>query len=69
MPGFFGEERRGGGAEAGRAQATNTHSGTFHDPDATSGKHRSLHPLGFPTAVPKLYLYLQIKCHMGNQVS
>lgn len=59
MLGFLGEGRRGGAA-VGREQATNTHSGTFHDPDATSGKHQSLHPLEFPTAVPKLYLYLQM---------
>lgn len=67
---FFGrEERRGGAAAVGREQATNTHSGTFHDPDATSGKHQSLHPLEFPTAVPNLYLYLKNECHTGNQVS
>lgn len=39
MPSFFGEGRRGGGAAPGREQATNTHSGTFHNPDATSGEH------------------------------
>jgi len=44
MPSFFREGRRGGAA-AGREQATNIHSGTFRDPDATPGKHRSLHSL------------------------
>lgn len=66
---FWVEERRGGAAAVGREQATNTHSGTFHDPDATSRKHQSLHPLEFPTAVSNLYLYLQNECHTGNQVS
>lgn len=42
MPGFFGEGRGGGAAAAGREQATNIHSGTFHDPAATPGKHQSL---------------------------
>lgn len=51
-----GEGRRGGGAAAGREQATTTHSGTFHDPAAAPGKHQSLHPLEFPAAVPERYL-------------
>lgn len=63
MQGFFGEGRRGGGAAAtGREQAMNTHSGTFHDPGATSGKISI-------TSVLILYLYLQNKCHIGNWVS
>lgn len=69
MMDFRGEESRVGGAAMMRGQTTNTYSGTFHDPDATPGKHQSLYPLEFLAAVPKLYLYLQIKCHIGNWVS
>lgn len=39
--GFFREGRRGGAA-AGREQAANAHSGTFHDPAAASGKYQPL---------------------------